>query len=269
MQTLDVNGYDMAYLELGQGRPLVCVHGSLGDFRTFQAVIGPLSRYHQIIAVSLRHFFPEHWDGVGGNYKIDQHVADLIAFIEQIEPRPVNLMGHSRGGHLAFRVAQSRPDLVRKLVLAEPGGVLDATLVPLSTKTQESHFVPLQMLADKIRAGDLEGAVQEFYEGIEGSGRWAEIPAPAKQQLRDNVFTLLGQIHEGRKPLGKADAQSIISPTLLIGGSETDGSFLQKMRALAAEIADARVEIIDGAGHWMFDQAPQQYCTLVNTFLWG
>jgi esterase len=32
MQTLHVNGTDMAYLELGQGRPLVCVHGSLWTF---------------------------------------------------------------------------------------------------------------------------------------------------------------------------------------------------------------------------------------------
>ena len=44
MQTLSVNGYDMAYLEVGQGPPLVCVHGSLGDFRTWSAVLGPLSK---------------------------------------------------------------------------------------------------------------------------------------------------------------------------------------------------------------------------------
>jgi esterase len=34
MQTHYVNGTDMAYLEVGHGPPLVCVHGSLGDFRT-------------------------------------------------------------------------------------------------------------------------------------------------------------------------------------------------------------------------------------------
>ena len=33
MQTLRVNGYDMAYLEVGHGPTLVCVHGSLNDFR--------------------------------------------------------------------------------------------------------------------------------------------------------------------------------------------------------------------------------------------
>ncbi len=134
MQTLRVNGYDMACLEVGQGAagapPLVCVHGSLCDFRIWSAVLGPLSRRHRVIAVSLRHFFPEHWNGVGETYSIAQHVEDMIAFIEQLSPRPIDLMGHSRGGHIAFRLAQRRPDLLRRLILAEPGGELDGSLAP-------------------------------------------------------------------------------------------------------------------------------------------
>ena len=35
MQTIKVNGYDMAYLGWGSGPPLVLVHGTLGDFRTY------------------------------------------------------------------------------------------------------------------------------------------------------------------------------------------------------------------------------------------
>src|SRR5271165_4478424 len=122
MQTLHVNGYDMAYLEIGLGPPLVCVHGTLGDFRTWSAVFGPLSKQHRVISVSLRRFFPEHWDGAGDDFKMAQHVADVIAFIERLDAGPVDLMGHSRGGHIAFRVAEQRPGLLRRLVLAEPGG---------------------------------------------------------------------------------------------------------------------------------------------------
>jgi pimeloyl-ACP methyl ester carboxylesterase len=121
-QTLRVNGYDMAYLEVGQGPPLLCVHGSLCDFRTWSAVLGPLTRKHRVIAVSLRHFFPEHWDGVGDTYSIAQHTVDVIGFIEKLDAGPVDLMGHSRGGHISFRVVQRRPDLLRRLILAEPGG---------------------------------------------------------------------------------------------------------------------------------------------------
>lgn len=130
MQSLRVNGHDMAYLEVGQGRPLVCVHGSLNDFRIWGCVIGPLSTKHRVICVSLRHFFPEKWDGRGDTYSIAQHVDDLIAFIEKLDAGPVDLMGHSRGGHVALRVAQRRGDLLRKLILAEPGGEVDASLDP-------------------------------------------------------------------------------------------------------------------------------------------
>jgi len=129
MQTLHVNGTDMAYLELGHGRPLICVHGSLCDFRIWSAVLGPLTEHRRVIAVSLRHFFPERWDGVSDTYSIAQHVADMIAFIERLDTGPVDLMGHSRGGHISFRVAQQRPDLLRRLILAEPGGELDASQI--------------------------------------------------------------------------------------------------------------------------------------------
>src|SRR3954451_17545750 len=121
MQTLSVNGYDMAYLEVGekaeQGPPLVCVHGSLCDFRIWSSVLGPLTRKHRVIAVSLRHFFADHWDGIGDTYSIAQHVDDVIAFIEKLDNTPVDLMGHSRGGHICFRVAQRRPDPAQ----ADPG----------------------------------------------------------------------------------------------------------------------------------------------------
>jgi esterase len=66
MKTLRVNDYDMAYLDIGHGRPLVCVHGSLNDFRAWTAVLKPLSVDRQLIIPSLRHYFPEHWDGQGG-----------------------------------------------------------------------------------------------------------------------------------------------------------------------------------------------------------
>jgi pimeloyl-ACP methyl ester carboxylesterase len=68
MQHLRVNNYDMSYIEVGGGATLVCVHGSLCDFRIWSPVLGPLSRRHRIIAVSMRYYFPEHWDGVGPGF---------------------------------------------------------------------------------------------------------------------------------------------------------------------------------------------------------
>jgi esterase len=265
MQTLSVDGYDMAYLEMGLGRPLVCVHGTLGDFRTWSAVYGPLSKRHRMICVSLRHFFPEHWDGVGDDYLMSQHVSDMIAFIEKLDAGPVDLMGHSRGGHIAFRVAEQRPQLLRKLILAEPGGELDSSLDPdPAPSPRAARFAGP---AAKVREGDIEGGLMLFFDAIDGEGAWARLPAAEKQQLRDNVFTLLGQVDENRQPYSRRGAESIRTPALLIGGTATKGTLPAVLRALAAHVPGARVAMISGAGHWMFGQAPEEFSRIVLKFL--
>ncbi|MBV8927414.1 MAG: alpha/beta hydrolase [Bradyrhizobium sp.] len=270
MQTIKLDGYDMAYLEVGQGHPLVCVHGTLGDFRTWYAVLGPLSKKHRVIAVSLRHFFPEHWDGLGGDYRMARHVADMIAFIEQVNPKPVDLMGHSRGGHIAFRLAQQRPDLLRKVILAEPGGDLDATLDPAAAPDAPSALAARTLVSvGKVRAGDIEGALENFVDSIDGEATWRRLPAAAKQQLRDNVFTFLGQAHEARRPYSKSDALAIKTPTLLIGGAATRGSLSVMWRVLAQHIAGARTAVIPHAAHWMFEQDPEGFSKAVTEFLAG
>ena len=244
MQTLRVNGYDMAYLDVGQGQPgappLVCVHGSLCDFRIWSAVLGPLTTKHRVIAVSLRHFFPEHWNGVGNSYSIAQHVDDVIAFMEQIEPRPVDLMGHSRGGHVCFRAAQRRPDLLRKLILAEPGGELDSTLDPDYEPGPSPLAARIAASAAVIAKGDIDGGLEIFLDALEGPGAWKRLPATPKQLLRDNATTLIGQMRDRRPPFSKADAEAISTPTLFIAGANTRGTLPRVLRALAANVRGSR-----------------------------
>jgi len=193
----------------------------------------------------------------------------VIAFIEQIEPRPVDLMGHSRGGHIGFRVAEQRPDLLRKLVLAEPGGALDASLSQPGAPPPPPMplAITMPMVLRSIRGGDTDGAQKAFVDAIDGDGAWARMPAAAKQQLRDNIFTLLGQASENRKPFTKAQAESIRTPMLFIGGGNTTGSLAMVHRVLARHFASSQTVMIDGAKHWMFDEAPQRYCKAVIEFL--
>lgn len=271
MQTLHVNGYDMAYLDVGEGsdnKPtLVCVHGSLCDFRIWSPVLGPLSKQHRVIAVSLRHCFPEAWDGEGNHYSIDQHIEDVIAFIGKLDQKPVDLMGHSRGGHVSFRVAQKRPDLLRKLVLAEPGGEPDKTL---STEAPDGPSPLAKRFGDfakTIKGGDVDGGLQMFMDMLEGPGAWQRLPAAAKQLLRDNAMTMVGQAKEIRRPYTLADAQSVKLPTLLIGGAKTKGMLRIVLDALAATMPDAKVAMIDRASHPMFEQQPQDYARAVLDFL--
>ena len=212
MQTLHVNGYDMAYLEVGrstdQSPPLVCIHGTLGDFRTWSAVSGPLSKQHRVISVSLRHFFPEHWDG-------DRRRLPDGAACRRYDR--VYREARSRAGRPDGAFAR-RPHCVPHrraaagfVAPADPGRTRRRTRIRRSIRRlrpvrhnvrRGSWRVPT-----RSQSGDIDGALQIFFDMIEGEGKWARLPAAPKQQLRDNAYTLVGQVDENRLPYTKAGAQ--------------------------------------------------------------
>lgn len=267
MKTVRIDDHEMPYLDIGSGPPIVAIHGSLGDFRSWSPVMGPLSREHRLIVPSLRRFFPEHWDGRGGGFTIAEHTADAIAFIRALNLGPVHLMGHSRGGHIAFRVAHQRPELVDKLILAEPGGELDVSLMPPGTPPSAERVETIVAAAKLIVAGEVDKGLEHFVDRIYGAGAWAKRPAAAKQMRRDNAHTLIGQIHEDRRPFTRAEAEAIRAPALLIGGELTRGMLPIVLKALAGAIPGARREMIPNATHSMFEQAPVGFSEIVVEFL--
>jgi esterase len=108
-----------------------------------------------------------------------------------------------------------------------------------------------------------------FVDAIDGDGAWARLPTAAKQQLRDNIFTLLGQVGEKRRPFARSEAESITTPMLLIGGGDTEGTLSLIWRVLAEHIPGAKTAVIPGPRHWMFEQAPQEFSKAVLAFLAG
>ena len=64
-----------------------------------------------------------------------------------------------------------------------------------------------------------------------------------------------------------ADAEAIRTPTLFIGGANTKGTLPLVLRALAANVAGSRTEMIPGTTHPMFEQAPQKFSAIVLGFL--
>ena len=153
-------------------------------------------------------------------------------------------------------------------MLAEPGGDLDASLIPPASPPPP----PMPIARPCRRAAEGQSRrhrwrAEEFRRCDRRRRRLARLPAAAKQQLRDNIFTLLGQAGESRKPFTKAQAESIRTPTLFIGGGNTTGSLATVHRVLAQHVATSQTAMIDGAKHWMFDDAPQEYCEAVLEFL--
>ncbi len=269
VKSVAIERYNLAYVEAGQGEPVVLIHGSLCDYRYWTLQMPAFSAGFRTIAPSLRHYYPEHWNGEGDDFNIGQHMEDIVAFIDELKIAPAHVVGHSRGGHIAFRIAQNYPDRVRKLVLSEPGGALDPDLSP-SANDVNRRFEPgsFQTQAEaRIRAGDLDGGLQIFLDAVSGPGAWERTPELAKQFTRDNAMTLLGQVREAREPFSRAAARAIKAPTLLVLGGASPPMFGQIIDALAAAIPDAQRVTIADATHTMNVIKPAAYNEAVLSFL--
>lgn len=264
MPSLEVDGYPLSYAEAGRGEPLLMIHGTLGDQRSFVPQMEAFGAKYHVMSLSMRHAWPGGWEE-GGNFTIDRHVEDVAGFIRALKAGPVRLLGHSRGGHIAFRVAERHPELVKALVLAEPGGELDESLGGAPPSGQQA--AGFAAAAEKIGAGDIEGGLIAVAEQTGGAGAWDRRPEHRKTVSRDNARTLLGQMDEQRKPYSRAAAEAIRIPTLLLGGDRSQPQFAKVMDALGQIMPDTRRVTVPHATHGLNHDNPDFFNQAVLDFL--
>ena len=267
MLTLRLNDYDLAFVETGSGTPLVMIHGSLCDYRYWAPQMQALGRHCRAIAVSLRHCWPETWNGVGRGYDVEQHVDDLRALIERLDAGPVDLLGHSRGGYVALRLALLAPQHIGRLILAEPGGLPDASLVAAPEAIRAHTQARVDTAAALIASGDIDGGLAAFINGVSGVSIWERMVSSFKRMAHDNAHTLLGQAREPRLDLSRADLEAIRAPTLLVGGALTPPPFPKLLDLLEQHIADVEHVTIAGATPAMNLAAPNPFNRAVLDFL--
>ena len=147
---------------------MVFVHGALTDYRSWAPQLLSLSAHQRVVALSLRHHFPERWDGKKGDYSVGTHMEDLALFIEALGVGPVDLVGHSRGGVVAAMLAGKRPDLVRRLVLAEPATF---SLLPVPSGP-DPRAAGVKQLNERLANVDMEGALEFFVDSVNAPGPW-------------------------------------------------------------------------------------------------
>jgi pimeloyl-ACP methyl ester carboxylesterase len=263
-RSLRVNDYDMHYLEAGAGAPLLLVHGSLCDYRYWQPQMEPLARRHRIFAPSLRHYWPEAWDGRGAGFTRQQHAADLAAFIEAVGGgAPVDLLGHSRGGAVAYTVAQQHPRLVRTLILAEPGVAAGEREADPAMDRDNFRCRALEL----IRGGDRDGGLALFIDTVSGPGTWSRTVPWLKQMMRDNANTLFGQAFEPYATVDRAALAALPMPLLLIGGAQSPQPYPAVLDAMQQWAPHARRATIANASHAMNLWNPGEFNRAVLDFL--
>jgi esterase len=252
VKSLPVNGYDLAYLERGSGEPMILIHGASTDLRSFELQMAPLAAKYRVIAISLRHYWPEPWDGEG-EFSARQQEEDVAAFITSLGAGKVHLVGHSRGGYIALDVARTHPELLRDLVLAEPALLLPG-LVEGAAQGNEVNAARNERIATTTRLiheNKLDEATEIWVDGINGKGVYRARPPALQAMARDNIRTVLGEEHEGKVTITCADAQKITLPVLLIRGEKGSPPTHLALDVLEKCFPDQRHMTIPGAPHGM------------------
>ena len=254
-------GYHFHCVQQGDGHPILFVHGSVSDHRTWQPQIETFGSHYRAIAYSRRYHWPNEPIATGADYAMREHVDDLEAVIASLGIAPVHLVGHSYGAFIGLLLACRRPDLLRSLVLAEP------PVVTLLASNRPQALEILRLLATRPRtaaalmtfgarglgpataafqAGDVETGLRLFGTAVLGREAFQNLSPVRLREVRDNLIVaeFLGS---GFAPVDPSDVRRIECPTLLVTGACSPALFhrltdrLEELlpRALRVEIAQA------------------------------
>ena len=268
VKTVKVNGYDMSYVERGSGAPVIFVHGSLSDYRTWLPILDDFSESNRAISVSLRHYYPEKWDGKEGEISIQQHADDVAAFIEKLNIGPAFLIGHSRGASVAMLMASQHPQLAQGLILADPSPL--ASMVPDDADLQAAEKIRQELIADIMkhyREGDTESGLRVFVNYVAGSDVWDKTPDEIRNVLRDNSWTLTSMQQDMETQFNCANASSISAPVLLVTGDRSASRYSSMHSGLESCLSEVSKVTIADAGHMMFQSNPTEFTFEVQYFI--
>lgn len=98
--------------------PILLLHGITQSTATWGWLVPHLIDSHRVARLDFRGH--GHSGRTPGRYVFDGYVADAIAICERVLGQPAIVVGHSLGGGTAAGLAQTRPDLVRAVVLEDP-----------------------------------------------------------------------------------------------------------------------------------------------------
>jgi pimeloyl-ACP methyl ester carboxylesterase len=284
MSTATVNGVDLAYVEQGQGEPVLFVHGGIGDYRAWDQQMNAFAAGYRAIALSCRGYWPNPKLPPDEPVTLDTFTGDLAQFIHALDAGPVHLVGHSSpGGFGSLRLASQHPELIRTLVLAEPPafpllGVSipprPAQVIKLLIRHPRAGIGFIKFGAKGVRPaikaferGDDAGAVRIFMAANTSDAAVEGIPEAMFQRFTENAGPLKAQIKAGFPPFAAADARAIQVPTLLVSGAQSPAHITAVTNRLAKLVPDADRLTIAGATHNMFNSHPAEFNAGVLRFI--
>lgn len=252
-----MRGLEIAYDRVGDGPPLVFVHGAAEDARSWRPQLAALADEFTVVA----------WDEPGagrssdvpGDFGLADYADCLRALIVATALGPAHVCGLSWGGTVVLELYRRHPEQVATLILADTYAGWKGSLPEAEVRARVAGAE--QMLA---------AGAEEFDPTL--PGLFAAEPAP-------EVAALLAQVAAEVRPqslwtalsvMAEADQRDVLPriavPTLLIWGELDGRSPLSVARQFEAAIPRAQLVVIPGAGHVSNLERPAEFNAAVRAF---
>jgi pimeloyl-ACP methyl ester carboxylesterase len=279
---IDAQGLRIHCLEWGHfdGEPLILVHGYLDladSWRAFVAALETGQPNLRVIAPDCRGHGDSGWIGAGGYYHFPDYVFDLDCVVRAHSLDSFTLIGHSMGGTISLLYAGTFPERVKKLVLIEGIGPLGMTFSEAPLKMEKwitelhergrRHFREYTSLA--AGASQLRQTNPRLSEN-----KALEIARAAmKQNDRGKWIWKFDPLHRTTAPQPFYTAQAleflrrIQCPVLLIDGEQSRQTRRTDKQERYEAIANHQRITINGAGHMVHQDNPDQLADVVRDFI--
>lgn len=243
------------------GEPLLLLHGLFGSATNWRSIAKTLSDRREVHALDLRNHGASPW---ADTMDYPAMADDVAAYLDRHALQGASVLGHSMGGKVAMALALAAPDKVARLIVAD--------IAP------QAYADTLSPFAEAMRSVDLAAAasrtdVQRQLQAL--------LPEPTVapflvQNLvsRNEHFDWrvnLGAIMAGMRGLAGFPAElrqrRYDAPVQVIAGalspyvSSPDGAAFKPM------FPQVRLEVIDGAGHWVHADKPAAFVEAVRRAL--
>lgn len=253
------DGTKISYIKKGKGKPLLCVHGSTADHRSWAVMSHLFDKDFTFYAMD-RRGRGESKDST--EYDFIHEAEDIVAVVEAIG-KPVYLFGHSFGG-LCSLEASLLTDKISRLILYEP---------PIPTGTQ---FIPTGVTAriqELIDAGNLEAAIVLFLKDV---ARFSEKELETYRQ---------SPLWKVRIPLALTIPRELTieqtyrfnaerfadfqTPTMLLLGSKSPEFYSNAIKTLDKALPKSKVVVLPDQSHMVHYTNPELLENELKRFLTG
>lgn len=246
-RSVSVRGSSLHLWEGGSGPPLVFLHGAGSIGQRWVGAFPQLALRHRVLLPDLPGF------GRSPDLPDLRTFTDLAAVVEEFLRQevdgPVDLLGNSMGGGIAAGIALRSPELVRRLVLVAPGGLIER---------EDRHREAAQ-----VRPGEVNRALFHRLERAQGEFPTLR-PEEVRERWKQTRAVLDRWMRNGLEPL---PFERIRSPTLVVWGREDRILPASWAEEIARRIPGARAVVLEDCGHVPQLELPREFCQAVEPFL--